>query len=328
MERNNMRLMAISAAALVLLASAGPAAADYPDKPIRIVAPYAPGGNIDVTARIVAEKLREVLGVSVIVENKPGASGMIGSDVVARAAPDGYTLLLSANSLVAVPAIYGNAPYDWRTAFQPISHIQAVPAVLVVTPSSPIRTLADFIKVGRDTPGKLAVADSGVGTTNHICLELLSEATGARYTLVHYKGSGAGMADVIAGQVTVQLDQVNSAIGYIKGGKLRALAVSSAQRLAELPDVPTMKEAGIRELSTFTFSTYTGLFGPAGMPPEVLARLNAAMVKVLADPAIVKRFAELTAETRSSTPQELAAMLDREERTVVPLIKKLGIKAE
>ena len=323
-----MRLIAIFSAALALVAAAGPASAEFPDKPIRIIAPYAPGGNIDVTARIVAEKLKDVLGVTVIVENKAGASGMIGSDVVARAAPDGYTLLLSANSLVAVPVIYGNAPYDWRTAFQPISHIQAVPAVLVVTPSSPIQTLADFIKIGRDTPGKLAVADSGVGTTNHICIELLSDATGAKYTLVHYKGSGAGMADVIAGQVTVQLDQVNSAIGYIKGGKLRALAVSSAKRLAELPDVPTMKESGVNGLSDFTFSTYTGLFGPAKMPPEVLAKLNAAMVKVLADPVVVKRFAELTAETRSSTPEELAAMLDREDRTIVPLIKKLGIKAE
>ncbi len=323
-----MRVSTIFAAIFAVLAGAGPAAAEYPDRPIHIIAPYAPGRNIDVTARIIGEKLREVLGVTVIIDNKAGASGMIGSDVVARSAPDGYTLLVSANSLVAVPAIYGNAPYDWRTAFQPISHIQAVPAVLVVTPSSPIKTLADFIKIGRETPGKLAVADSGVGTTNHICLELLSDATGAKYTLVHYKGSGAGIADVIAGQVTVQLDQVNSAIGYIKGGKLRALAVSSAKRLAELPDVPTMQESGIAELSDFTFSTYTGLFGPARMPPEVLAKLNATMVKLLADPAIVKRFAELSAETKSSTPAELAAMLDREDRTVVPLIKKLGIKPE
>ena len=156
------------------------------------MAPYAPGGNIDVTARIIADKLREVLGVTVLVENKAGASGMIGGDVIARSAPDGYNLLVSANSLVDVPVIYGNAPYDWKTAFQPISHIQAVPAVLVVNPSSPIRTLADFVKIGRETPGKLAIANSGVGTTNHIVIELLGDATGAKYTLVHYKGSGAG----------------------------------------------------------------------------------------------------------------------------------------
>ena len=196
------------------------------------MAPYAPGGNIDVTARIIADKLREVLGVTVLVENKAGASGMIGSDVVARSAPDGYNLMVSANSLVNIPVIYGNAPYDWKTAFQPISHIQAVPAVLVVNPSSPIRTLADYIKIGRETPGKLAIANSGVGTTNHIVIELLGDATGAKYTLVHYKGSGAASIDVIAGQVPVQVDQLNSAIGHIKAGKLRAIAVTLRQARA------------------------------------------------------------------------------------------------
>jgi tripartite-type tricarboxylate transporter receptor subunit TctC len=317
-------LLGLMAAAAI----AGPAAAEYPERPVRIVVPFAPGGNTDVTGRLIADKLKDVLGVAVIVENKPGASGMIGMDSVARAAPDGYTLLVSANSMVSVPAIYGNAPYDWKTAFQPISHIQSVPAVIVVTASSSIRTLAEFIKIGRDTPGKMAVADSGVGTTNHICLELLSEATGAKYTLVHYKGSGGAVADVVGGQVPAQLDQVNSAIGYIKGGKLRALAVSSDKRLPELPDVPTMKESGVAGLGDFTFSTYIGLFGPARMPPEVLAKLHGAMVKVLADPGVVKRFAELSAETRSSTPEELAAMLRKEDETVVPLIRKLGIKPE
>ncbi len=321
-----MRIVKALTGLLAALAVAGPAWAEFPDKPIRIMAPYAPGGNIDVTARIIADKLKDVLGVTVLVENKAGASGMIGSDVVARSAPDGYNLLVSANSLVAVPAIYGNAPYDWKTAFQPISHIQAVPGVVMVHPSSPIKTLKDFIAAGQD--GKFAIADSGIGTTNHIIIALMSDATNTRYTLIHYKGSGAASIDVIAGQVPAQVDQVNAAIGHIKGGKLRAIAVTSDKRMAELPDVPTFKESGVPGLENFTYSTYTGLFGPAKMPADVLKKLNDAMVKTLTDPATVKRFADLTADAKPSTPAELAAMLDKEDKLVVPLIKKAGIKAE
>lgn len=323
-----MRLRSALLGLLAALAIAGPAWAEFPDKPIRIMAPYAPGGNIDVTARIIADKLKDVLGVTVLVENKAGASGMIGADIIARSAPDGYNLLVSANSMVDIPVIYGNAPYDWKTAFQPISHIQAVPAVIVVTSSSPIRTLADFIKIGRETPGKLSLADSGVGTTNHIVIELMSDATKAKYTVVHYKGSGAASIDVLAGQVTAQVDQLNSSLGHIKAGKLRALAVTSDKRMPELPDVPTVKESGIPELKDFTYATFTGLFGPAKMPPNVVKKLNEAMVKVLTDPATVKKFADLTAEAKPSTPEELRAMLDVEDRTAVPLIKKLGIKPE
>jgi tripartite-type tricarboxylate transporter receptor subunit TctC len=314
--------------ALLAFAVAAPAAAEFPERPIRIMAPYAPGGNIDVTARIIADKLKDVLGVTVLVENKAGASGMIGSDVIARSAPDGYNLLVSANSMVDIPAIYGNAPYDWKTAFQPISHIQEVPAVIVVTPSSPIRSFAEFITTGIDKPSSLTIADSGVGTTNHIVAELVSAASGAKYTLVHYKGSGQASIDVIAGQVPAQIDQLNSAIGHIKAGKLRPLAVTSAKRLPELPDVPTVKELGIKGLEDFTYATYTGLYGPAKMPPDVLKKLHGAMVKVLTDPVVVKKFADLTAEAKPSTPEELAAMLDKEDKVVVPLIKKLGIKAE
>ncbi len=323
-----MRTKAALFGLLAILAGAGPALAEFPDKPIRILAPFAPGGNIDVTARIVADRLKDVLGVAVLVENKAGASGMIGSDVVARAAPDGYTLLVSANGLVAAPAIYGNAPYDWKTAFQPISLIQSVPAVVVVTPGSPIRTFGDFVKAGIDTPGALSIADSGVGTTNHVLTELMSAAVGAKYTLVHYKGSGQATIDVVAGQVPAMVDQVNSAIGHIRAGKLRPLAVTSDKRLAELPDVPTVKELGIKGLEDFTYATYTGLFGPAKMPPDVLKKLNDAMVKVVTDPAVVKKFADLSADARPSTPEALAAVLEREDKVVVPLIRKLGIKAE
>lgn len=321
-----MKMIVWLASLLALVAGAGPASAQFPEKPIRIMAPYAPGGNIDVTARIIADKLKDVLGVQVLVENKAGASGMIGSDIIARSAPDGYNLLVSANSLVSVPAIYANAPYDWKTAFQPISHIQAVPGVLVVHPASPIKTLRDFIALGKD--GSFSVADSGIGTTNHIILTLLADATNTKYTLIHYRGSGAAHIDVIAGQVQAQVDQVNAAMGHIRAGKLRAIAVTSDKRMPELPDVPTFKESGVPGLENFTYATYTGLFGPARLPPDVLKKLNEAMVKTLTDPATVKRFSDLTAVARPSTPEELAAMLDKEDKLVVPLIKKAGIKAE
>ena len=197
-----------------------------------------------------------------------------------------------------------------------------------VTPSSPIRTFAEFIKTGIDTPGSLSIADSGVGTTNHVLTELMSAAAGAKYTLVHYKGSGQATIDVVAGQVPAMVDQVNSAIGHIRAGKLRPLAVTSDKRLAELPEVPTVKELAIKGLEDFSYSTYTGLFGPAKMPPDVLKKLNDAMAKAVSDPAVVKKFADLSAEARPSTPEALAAVLDREDKVIVPLIRKLGIKAE
>jgi len=315
-------------APVLALAVAAPAAAEFPERPIRIMAPYAPGGNIDVTSRIIADKLKDVLGVTVLVENKAGASGMIGSDVIARSAPDGYNLLVSANSMVDIPAIYGNAPYDWKTAFQPISQIQTVPSVIVVTPSSPIKSFAEFIKAGIDKPGSLTIADSGIGTTNHIVAELLSAGSGAKYTLVHYKGGGQASIDVIAGQVPAQIDQLNASIGHIRGGKLRPLAVTSDKRVPELPDVPTVRELGIKGLEDFGYATYTGLFGPAKMPPAVLNKLHDAMVKVLTDPVVIKKFADLTAAARPSTPEELAAVFEKEDRVVLPLIKKLGIKVE
>jgi tripartite-type tricarboxylate transporter receptor subunit TctC len=323
-----MRAKIIALGLLATLAGMGPAAAGYPDRAITIQAPYAPGGNIDVTARIVADKLKDVLGVAVPVENRSGASGTIGANFVARSAPDGYNLLVSANSMVDVSAILTSVPYDWKTAFQPISLIQTVPAVIVVNPNSPYKTLADLIKAGRETPGKIAVGDSGVGTTNHIVLEMLSDATKAKFTIVHYKGSGQASIDVMGGQIPAQVDQLNSSITHIKDGRLRALAVASDARLPELPDVPTIKESGIPELKDFTYSTSTGLYGPAHMPPEVLKKLHDAMVKVMADPATIKRFTDLTSILKSSTPEELAAILDREDKTAVPLIKKLGIKAE
>jgi tripartite-type tricarboxylate transporter receptor subunit TctC len=323
-----MHIKTLFAILLAVVAVALPAAAKYPTRPIRIMVPYSPGGNSDVTTRIVADKLKDILGVSVVVENKAGASGMIGSDQIARSAPDGYNLLVSANSMAVIPPIYGNAPYDWKTALQPISHIGAVPAVIVVTPSSSIKTFAEFVQMGIKEPQKLFLALSGIGTTNHIIAELLSDRTGAKYSFVQYKGSGQASIDVISGQIPAQIDQLSTALGHIRAGKLRPLAVTSERRMPQLPDVPTVKELRIKGLEDFSYSTFTGLFGPAGMSEEVLSKLHEGMVRALADPITVDRLTELGEEIKPSTPEELAAMLDREDKVVVPLLKRLGIRAE
>ena len=314
-----MRTKAALFGLLAALAGAGPALAEFPDKPIRILAPFAPGGNIDVTARIIADRLKDVLGVAVLVENKAGASGMIGSDVVAGAAPDGYTLLVSANGLVAAPAIYGNAPYDWRTAFQPISQIQSVPAVIVVTPSSPIRTFAEFIKTGIDTPGSLSIADSGVGTTNHVLTELMSAAAGAKYTLVHYKGSGQATIDVVAGQVPAMVDQVNSAIAA--RGDLRQAAGGAARRA----DGQGARHQGPRGLLLLDLHGPVRAGEDAARRAEEAERRHGEGRERSGGGEEVRRSQR---RRQGQHPGGLAAILAREDKVVVPLIRKLGIKAE
>jgi tripartite-type tricarboxylate transporter receptor subunit TctC len=322
-----MRVFAI-VAALVALLGAAPVHAQYPDKPIRVVAPFAPGGNVDVTARLLASKLKDLLGQTVVVENKPGAGGLIGGEQVARSAPDGYTLMVAANSLVLGPVVYGRAPYDWRRDFQPISLAAAVPLVLVVHPSAPVKSLADVIALARTSPDKIPIATAGAGTTNHLAIARIGGATNVEFTLVHYKGSGPASVDVIAGQVPAQIDQLSTSLPHIRAGKLRALAVTSAQRVPQLPDVPTVMESGVAGLADYDAVTFAGLFAPAKIPADVLARLNAAMASVLRDPEIAKRFDDLGAQPQHSTPEAFAAMLEKEDRIWSPLIRKLGIKAE
>lgn len=322
-----MRIVAIVAVLAALLGVA-PAHAQYPDKPIRIVAPFAPGGNVDVTARLLASKLKDVLGQTVLVENKPGAGGLIGAEHVARSAPDGYTLMVAANSLVLGPVVYGRSPYDWRRDFQPISLASAVPLVLVVHPSSPVKTMADVVALVRTGADKLPIATAGAGTTNHLAIARVGGALGIDFTLVHYKGSGPASVDVIAGQVPAQIDQLSTTLPHVRAGKLRAIAVTSPKRVPQLPDVPTVMESGIKELADYDAVTFAGLFAPAKIPADVLARLNSAMAKVLQDPEIMKRFDELGAQTEHSTPEAFAAMLEKEDRIWAPLIRKLGIKAE
>ena len=306
----------------------GPVHAQYPDRPIRLIAPFAPGGNVDVTARLLASKLKDVLGQTVVVENKPGAGGMIGSEQIARAPADGYTLMIAANSLVLGPVVYGRSPYDWRRDFQPVSLASAVPLVLVVHPSVPVKTFADLIALARSGSDKIPIATAGAGTTNHLAIARIGGATGIDFTLVHYKGSGPASVDVIAGQVPAQIDQLTTALPHIRAGKLKALAVTSPKRVPQPPDVPTVMESGVAGLADYDAVTFAGLFAPAKIPADVLAKLNAAMATVLKDSELIKRVDGLGAQTEHSTPEAFAAMLEKEDRIWSPLIRKLGIKAE
>lgn len=279
----------------------------YPSKPIRIIVPFAPGGNVDITARTVAPELSNLLGQPVLVENKPGAGGTIGANEVAKAAPDGYTLLMGSNSTISVaPALYPNNPYNPVKDFAPISNLAQVPFVLVVHPSVPANNLRELIALAKDKPGVLSMASAGTGSSNHLVGELFQAQTGVKLTHIPYKGSGQALNDLLAGQVNLMFDQLTSASANIKAGKLRALAVSSTARSATMPDVPTFAEAGV---SSFDFTNVTGLLAPTGTPADVLAKLHAASVKAVASQAVRDRFAAMGVSGVGDQPEQFAAFI-------------------
>jgi tripartite-type tricarboxylate transporter receptor subunit TctC len=294
--------------AVLLLALAGSAHAQgYPAKPIRIIVPFAPGGNVDITARLVAPGLGEALGQPVIVENKPGAGGTIGADAVAKSAPDGYTLLMGSNSTFSVaPSLYPRNPCDPIRDFAPVSMIATAPFVLVVNPGLPAKDARELVALAKAAPGNLTMSSAGTGSSNHLVGELFQEISGARFTHVPYKGSGQALTDLMGGQVNLHFDQITSASSHIQGGKLRALLVTAPRRVPMLPDVPTAAEAGY---AAFEATNVTGLIAPAGTPREIVDKLNGAVQKVISQPAVRARFAEIGAEATGGTPQEFAAYI-------------------
>lgn len=311
--------------ALALPASAQTPATAWPTKPIRIIAPFAPGGGVDIAARLVGEKLQAILGQPVLVENKPGAGAMIGAEIVAKAAPDGYTLLLTSNSLVNSPLLFGRAPFDWRKDFAFITTILEQPMVLEVNPSVPAKTVAELVALSKQGGSKLSMGTSSAGSLNHLAGELMVQQAGAKWEMVHYKGAAPSTADLLAGQIQMQFDQLSAALPVLRAGKLRPLAVTSLQRSPSLPDVPTMAEAG---LPGFEAITLFGLIAPARTPPEVIAILSAAMEKVLKDPTVVERFAGMGGDAKFSTPDGLRAALIKQSETWAPVIQKANIKLE
>jgi tripartite-type tricarboxylate transporter receptor subunit TctC len=298
----------------------------YPVRPIRLIVPYPPGGNVDITARIISPPLGEALGQTIVVDNRAGAGGNLGANLVAKSAPDGYTLLMGSSGPLSVnPIVMPNTPYEPVKDYDPISKVHIVPLVVLAGPKSGIATIRDFIARAKAEPGKLTVASAGTGTTNHFGIELFSAMAGVKVVHVPYKGSGPALSELLGGQVTAMFDQLSASIGYVKDGRLKALAVASTKRSALVPDVPTLDESGLKG---YEASTYIGVLGPAGLPKPVLAKLHAAMVKVMATPAVADRLRGLGTEPGSSTPEEFRKLIGDELAKWRGVAKSAGLKFE
>jgi tripartite-type tricarboxylate transporter receptor subunit TctC len=288
-----------------LLVSSEAFAQSYPSRPLRMLVPFAPGGNVDITARAISGEMSTALGRPVIVENRPGASGMIAADLVAKSLPDGYTLLIASTGVMTnLPALRRDMPYDVVRDFAAVSRVAIVPLVLIVHPSVPVRTTREFIALARSKPGRLLIASSGAGT--NLFAEQLMISTGSRLTTVAYKGSGPALVDLVAGHVDCYLDQLTSSLGYVRSGRARAIAVSTAARAALLREVPTLSESGV---PGFNASTVTGIFVPAATPQAIVERLNDVLTKLLKAPAIRERFATVGAEAAPATSSDFAAFI-------------------
>jgi len=317
------RSVLVGAAAASLAAPA--LAQSFPSKSVRLVVPYSAGGGADTTARLIAPKLQEALGQTVVVDNKPGAGGTIGDDAVAKAAPDGHTLLIGAFAHAVNPALMPKMPFRTPEDFAPISLLVTVPELLVVTPTFPAKTVAELVAMAKAEPGKLSYASSGNGSAQHLAAELFKMRTGTDIQHVPYKGGSLAVADVAAGHVPFYFGNMSSALPQARAGRVRALAVTSAQRSPAAPEVPTMAESGV---SGCEISEWNALLAPAGTPPAIVERLHAEVVKVLRDGEIKAKFADLGADAVGSTPAELAAFLRGEMAKWAEVVKAANVKIE
>jgi tripartite-type tricarboxylate transporter receptor subunit TctC len=315
---------ALAAAALALLA-AGAQAQTYPTKPIRWIVPFPPGGSTDLLARIVGQKLTESWGQTVVVENRGGAGGTLGAGEAARANADGYTLLMGAIHHTIATSAYPKLPYDFQRDFAPITVVAIVPNVLVVNPSIPAKTVPELIAYAKANPGKLTYGSAGMGTAHHLIGEVFNSRAGVSILHVPYKGSAPAVSDLIGGQVSIMYDTVASCLPHVKAGKLRALAVATAKRSSALPEVPTIAEAA---LPGFEVTTWFGALAPAKTPKELVTKLNAEIVKILAMPDVRKRLLDAGAEPVGNTPEQMAAQIKRETEEYAKVVRQAKIVAE
>lgn len=317
---------AIAGLGFVLLSATGPVLAQgYPAKPIRMIVPYTPGGSIDTVGRIVADEMQRVLGQTIIIDNKPGASGMIGSQEAARAPADGYTLLFNASSQVYMPLVIGRKTYDAEKDFTPVAQVGYVPLAVVLNPAVPGKTLAEFAAIARSQPRKFTWATSGLGTTSHLTEEMVNRQLKLDMEIVLYKGAASQLTDVVGGHVSAAVSPLPGVSPFIKAGRLKAVAVTSARRLASMPDVPTVAESG---MPGFELLSWYGLWGPANMPKEVVAKLNAAVHQAVRNPTVQARFAELSFETTDNTPAQFATLIQDEIRRIGQVVKTANIRID
>ena len=313
-------------ASVIFAAATCALAQGYPEKPLRLVVPYPPGGNIDITARSISPGLSELLRQSVVIDNRSGAGGTIGADHVAKAPADGYTILVgSSGTLTVAPSLYTKNPYHPVRDFAPVSFVSTVPLVLVVHPTVPAKTVKELIAIAKPKPNRLSMASAGTGTTNHLTGEMFQAMTGVKFVHVPYKGSGPALVDLMGGQVDLHFDQLSSSAPYIQAKRLRALAVTTEKRAPIYPDIPTLAEAGV---PGFEASTFTGLVLPAKTPREVIAKLHAATVKVLARPAVKERFASFGADAFSSTPEQLGAFIQKDFAKWTKVVKDANVRVD
>ena len=324
--RIETRRSALWSAVSILLAFAPPAHAQgYPAKEITAVCPFAAGTGADITGRYFSAKLSEVLGKPVIVLNKAGATGNIASETVAKAKPDGYTLAMASSTMAVNVSLYRTIGYDPLKDFAPISLIALQPNVLMVNPSLPVKSVAELIAYAKANPGALNFGSSGIGASQHLAAELFKSRTGADMVHVAYKGGGPAMADLVAGRVQLMFETIPNSISYIQSGQLRALAVTVDERSKQLPDVPTMSEAGVKG---YVSRGWLGVMAPAGTPQPIIDKLNAAVLKAVATPTVTKRLTELGLEIKTSTPAEFSAFIASEVKDFRTLITDAKIPME
>ncbi|MGB6105028.1 MAG: tripartite tricarboxylate transporter substrate binding protein [Pusillimonas sp.] len=300
-------------------------AQEYPSKPIVMVVPFPPGGGNDAIGRLMAQKMGEGLGRSIVVDNRGGAGTTIGTAYAAKAAPDGYTILLSSvTSHALAPHLYDKPGYDALKDFAPVALLASTPYVLTVGISQPYQSVDDIIKAAQASPGELTFASGGVGSNTHLAGAVFESLTGTKLLHIPYKGSGPALTDLLGGRVTMMFDTATAATQHVLAGKLRALAVTGASRLPDLPQVPTFAEAGVQG---FDAGSWYSIHVPAGTPAPIIAKLNAEINRVLQLPEVKERFAAISADPKGGTPEELGALVDKEYEQWGALIAKLGVKA-